>query len=388
MTQPTARYRKTPKTPFLAGNILLVAFGVSLVFFGPEPWSVSTVLLVVLCLAIGGLLTLLPFLLDQFALLNFNRSCADQAGVTLRQAVKRADEILAELREREVEDNPLRLVSERLPDLVEEKLGEAIRRGQETADSKREEILKLMAALQTLPKDIEKAHDDLRTVSAHAATREFVETGLSNLSKAIYRLELQLEDARRLRLFGGETESSSSGEKGMQASGEDPEEKIQLNTEVATEKVAFSESEAEDAKQDQPHQNSVDATNSSDQKKPQEKTTDTQTGDLDGEEKEPPQTSASKKPRKPKTTKVIVSAFVGIQNGIYLRGSDPGLPWNEGARLEMTGIGEWVWTGEPEESLTGELYLNDKIPSDIGPFTIKPGDVLKLNPSFPAENKV
>lgn len=57
MSEPTVRFRKTPKTPFLVGNILLAALGVSLLFFGENPWSLTTVHLVILCLALGGLLT-------------------------------------------------------------------------------------------------------------------------------------------------------------------------------------------------------------------------------------------------------------------------------------------------------------------------------------------
>ena len=104
MSEASIKYRKTPKAPFIAGNILLAGLAASLVFFGPNPWSVATVLLVVLCLAIGGVLSLLPFLLDQFALLNLTRVRSSQASINLRSALQRSEEIVEELRERNNED--------------------------------------------------------------------------------------------------------------------------------------------------------------------------------------------------------------------------------------------------------------------------------------------
>ncbi|MBC2601055.1 hypothetical protein [Puniceicoccus vermicola] len=494
MSETPVRYRKTPKAPFIAGNILLAGLAAALVFFGPNPWSIATVLLVVLCLAIGGVLTLLPFLLDQFALLNLNRSRSTQASVNLKAAIAKADEIVEELRERKIEDNPLRVVSERLPDLVEEKLGEAMEKSLSMRDDRPSEILKRLEDLNPLNNDIERLHDDLRILSAHAVTQEYVDTGLSNLSGEIQRLETKLDELRRFQIYGAQESSPSQttpepeeveeavAEEEPDPSAESveieddpaateeiivenehsdepelesevPEEEVSLQEEFPTQEEPVDEVMAEPAspQEDPPGEPSEPDSIAEDEiQGPEDEHSDepesegeepaeevsqqeefpTQEEPIDevmaepaspqedppGEPSEPDAVAEDEIPEpeepsleeteeapvevpatiteteeppkeEPKATgkpaKIIASAFVGIQNGIYLRGEGPGLSLEKGVRLEMTGIGEWVWTNETQESISAELLLNDEIPSDIGVFQINPGDVLKLNPSFP-----
>jgi hypothetical protein len=356
MTEPRLRFRKTPKTPFLAGNLLLAAFAASLVFFGPDPWSVSTVLLVVLCLAAGGLLTLLPFLLDQFALLNLQRTRFSQAAVNLKAAVERSEAVVAELRERQAEDHPLRLVSERLPDLVESKLKEALRRGGKSDEEARTEIREALADLRTLPDQIERMHEELRTLSSHAATREFLAAGIDNLSAEIVRVRDLAEDLRRFRLFGLAPDEAGSP-------GEAPDPPA---PEIARPR---SDEGPGDAGRKEKESSATDGTAAAPAKTVEE-------DEIPVEDKRKNPTS------KKRPSEIIVSAFVGIRNAVFLRGDGPGLSPETGTRLEMTGIGEWVWTGRTETSFSAELFLNDEIPSDLGGFTVNPGDTLKLNPTF------
>lgn len=409
MSEPVVRFRRTPKAPFIGGNILLAALGVSLVFFGSDPWSLTTVLLVVLCLAIGGILTLLPFLLDQFAWLNHNRSRVAQASVNLRGALEKADDLLEELQARKVEENPLRIVSERLPDLVEEKLGEAVERNLKQTDERPSEILRQLEPLAGLTKDLERLHDDVRVLSSHAATREYVETGMTRLSEEILRIEAKLDELRRVQLYGTPVP---------------PEDPPKEATEPNTTAAKTASAPVETATPPTPEHQGPPPEGPPPENPPEEATADKPTQETppdepleeppedeppatppeeEGEEEEPPpETEApaaaettqpepvatpKRKSSKTKATKIIVSAFVGIQNGIYLHGEGPGFPAEGEQRLDMTGIGEWIWSSEIAEPFTAELFLNNNIPSDIGTFTVTPGDVLKLNPSFPQEKK-
>ena len=413
MSDTVVRYRKTPKTPFVIGNVLLASLGAALVFFGPEPWSVSTVLLVVLCLAVGGLLTLVPFLLDQFSLLNLNRSRAAQASINLRGALEKADELLDELRDRKTEDNPLRLVSERLPELVEEKLGEALEKNLEKVDERPSEILQCVEALSNLSGEVERLHDDVRVLSTHAATREFLEAGLSRLSEEVYRIETKLDELRRLKLYGveetisppqtptGNLEPTPTEEVEQERKEPDPASKNERPDSSTTADVPEVEKEStstnEIPKSEEPEPQGPEPQ----EPEPEEaEPVNTPPPEPKNEIKDPlpteteppapppePRPAKKKKAVKTKVAKVIVSAFVGIQNGIYLRGDGPDFEEGAGKRLEMTGIGEWVWSAEISEPLKAQLFLNDSAPSDIGTFTVTPGDVLKLNPSFPTEAK-
>ncbi|MGE9291360.1 MAG: hypothetical protein ACQKBT_10250 [Puniceicoccales bacterium] len=419
MSEAPVRYRKTPKAPFIAGNILLAGLGVALVFFGPDPWSMATVLLVVLCLSIGGVLTLLPFLLDQFALLNLNRSRSAQASVNLRAAIEKADDLIEELRERKIEENPLRLVSERLPELVQEKLAEAMEKSLKGSDDRPTRILEKIEELATLRNDLERLHDDLRVLSTHAVTREYVEAGFSNRSEEFQRMEMKLDDLRRFQMFGTPDENIAPQppEEDIQPPAQDEAVAVPTESEepapeeiesVSQEEFPTAEAVSEDTPDQEdeftedpepvepppPEPEPVPASESKTPPEPEPSTEPLPEEPKGTSPTEPsknstqmlkPKSSSPAKTSKP--AKVIVSAFVGIQNGIYLRGNGNGLSPDHGIRLEMTGIGEWVWSGDIQENFSAELFLNDETPSDIGIFQINPGDVLKLNPSFPQETK-
>ncbi len=375
MSTSRPQFRKTPKTPFIAGNLLLAALGTALVFFGPDPFSVSTVLLVALCLATGGVLTLLPFLLDQFALLNLHRSRYAQAAVNMKAAVASTEEILEKLEERDATENPLRLVSERLPELVETKIGEAVAKGTGQADSTRAEILEGVKALSTLPGALEKLHDEVRAFAAHGATREYMGVGLENLENHLHRLETLLEEWKRNQLFGTPPETppaptvvESEKENPGTSQPVKPDKTTRPEPPIETDQRPDSETgpEVPEAEDDPPP------------RVPSEQ--------VSGEE-EPRPSPAKRRSRKGRKAQIIASAFVGIQNGVFLRGDGAGLDKETGKRMEMTGIGEWAWEAEIDAPLTAELYLNDSQPSDLGRFKVAPGDVLKLNPSFTGKPK-
>lgn len=360
MNEPPLRYRKTPKSPFIAGNLLLASLGVGLVFFGPEPFSVATVLLVALCLATGGILTLLPFLLDQFALRSVQQARFSQAALNLRAVMERSEEILDRLDATDAENNPLRLVSERLPALVEEKIREAFERGLSEANQQRADILSAVNELQRLPDDVEKLHDDLRILSSHGATREFLATGLENLESKIHGLEVLLNETRRGQALGSSETKPP------------PQTDLEQTESPASETAPPLEEPIEEKARTEPVPQASEST-------PQPAPNRSEKEPIDKPAQPPPPSS----PKRKRKTEVVVSAFVGIQNGIFLRGNGPGLDPGKGIRMEMTGIGEWGWSSdEVHEPFTAELFLNDQDPSSLGSFSVSPGDVVKLNPSF------
>ena len=96
--------------------------------------------------------------------------------------------------------------------------------------------------------------------------------------------------------------------------------------------------------------------------------------------------SKRRKPGK-KDTAITVNALIGIGNKPYLRGSGAGLSPSEGLPMEYVEIGKWRYV-LPEISAPVEFRVlkNDKENSDGDEtFTIKPGEKLELNLSFPLE---
>ena len=82
-------------------------------------------------------------------------------------------------------------------------------------------------------------------------------------------------------------------------------------------------------------------------------------------------------------TQIIAHAMVGMQNQLYIRGDEPWLSQEDGQRMELIGIGEFAWSMEDlKEPLQVILLLNDETPAQDGPFTLEPGQTLRVSPRF------
>jgi cell division protein FtsB len=60
-------------------------------------------------------------------------------------------------------------------------------------------------------------------------------------------------------------------------------------------------------------------------------------------------------------TRLLVTAYIGIGNRLFIRGEGPGLSWDEGVPLQFVSIGKWRWeTAEAEAPVRYKLYKNDQ----------------------------
>ncbi len=83
------------------------------------------------------------------------------------------------------------------------------------------------------------------------------------------------------------------------------------------------------------------------------------------------------------TTRLLVTAFVGIGNKIFVRGEGPGLSWDEGKPLEFLSIGKWSWeTADAAEPVKLKLYKNDDLAAQGDVITIPPGHHIEITPVF------
>ncbi|HEY1765396.1 MAG TPA: hypothetical protein VGF85_10765 [Opitutaceae bacterium] len=61
-------------------------------------------------------------------------------------------------------------------------------------------------------------------------------------------------------------------------------------------------------------------------------------------------------------TRLVVTAYIGIGNRLFIRGSGPGLTWDKGVPLSFISIGKWRWeTSDATASVQFKLYKNDEI---------------------------
>ncbi len=83
-------------------------------------------------------------------------------------------------------------------------------------------------------------------------------------------------------------------------------------------------------------------------------------------------------------TRLLVTAYIGIGNRLFLRGTGPGLSPDKGVPLQFVSIGKWRWeSAEATGPLTVSLYKNDDIPcAALGEITLEPGRQTEVTAAF------
>jgi hypothetical protein len=84
------------------------------------------------------------------------------------------------------------------------------------------------------------------------------------------------------------------------------------------------------------------------------------------------------------STRLMVTAYIGIGNRIFIRGEGPGLSWDEGVPLEFVSIGKWRWqTLNAPETVRFKLYKNDREECrSLKTDSIEPGQLQEVTASF------
>lgn len=83
-------------------------------------------------------------------------------------------------------------------------------------------------------------------------------------------------------------------------------------------------------------------------------------------------------------TRLIVTAYIGIGNRLFIRGEGPGLSWEKGVPLQFVSIGKWRWeTADANAPVKFKLYKNDDLECTIlGAKTLAPGHQQELAATF------
>ena len=84
------------------------------------------------------------------------------------------------------------------------------------------------------------------------------------------------------------------------------------------------------------------------------------------------------------TTRLVVTAYIGIGNRLFIRGNGPGLSWDKGVPLAFVSIGKWRWeTNEAASAVKFKLYKNDEIEcTALGECSVEPGAQQQLTAAF------
>ncbi len=83
-------------------------------------------------------------------------------------------------------------------------------------------------------------------------------------------------------------------------------------------------------------------------------------------------------------TRLIVTAYIGIGNRLFIRGEGPGLSWEKGVPLQFVSIGKWRWeTNDATAPVKFKLYKNDEIEcAALGTQTFDPGQQQEVTATF------
>jgi hypothetical protein len=83
-------------------------------------------------------------------------------------------------------------------------------------------------------------------------------------------------------------------------------------------------------------------------------------------------------------TRLLVTAYIGIGNRLFIRGSGPGLSWEKGAPLQFVSIGKWRWeTNDASAPVQFKLYKNDDVLcAALGEQRIEPGHQQEVTAAF------
>ncbi len=83
-------------------------------------------------------------------------------------------------------------------------------------------------------------------------------------------------------------------------------------------------------------------------------------------------------------TRLLVTAYIGIGNRLFIRGEGPGLSWDKGVPLQFVSIGKWRWeTSDAAAPVKFKLYKNDETEcAALGSRSLDPGQQAEVNATF------
>jgi hypothetical protein len=83
-------------------------------------------------------------------------------------------------------------------------------------------------------------------------------------------------------------------------------------------------------------------------------------------------------------TRLVVTAYIGIGNRLFIRGSGPGLSWEKGVPLQFISIGKWRWeTNDATSAVQFKLYKNDELEcTALGEQALDPGHQQEVTAAF------
>jgi hypothetical protein len=82
-------------------------------------------------------------------------------------------------------------------------------------------------------------------------------------------------------------------------------------------------------------------------------------------------------------TRLLVTAYIGIGNKLFIRGDGPGLSPDKGVPMQFVSIGKWGWsTDDATGPVACKLYKNDETAALSGEIFLEPGQHVEVSALF------
>lgn len=82
-------------------------------------------------------------------------------------------------------------------------------------------------------------------------------------------------------------------------------------------------------------------------------------------------------------TRLLVTAYIGIGNKLFIRGDGPGLSWDKGVPMQFVSIGKWGWaSNDVTMPVACKLYKNDETAALSGEIFLEAGKHVELTALF------
>lgn len=357
-----------PKAPFIVGDILITGIAAAVLFQDFQNLGIGTLLACVFAMFTGAALLVFPYALDYKTLRLLARLEANQVGLNVADALRQTESVLERLEELERKRDASSILTEKLPELIGERMDRFVHETAAQAERTFQELSETAGpklANQLLP-HLKTIRNDLASFSERTAS------SLQILRETIKTLPAELKPAGDAPTGKGlvPEETGSPDRPGLTPGNPpnpnpDPEPEIRPapSSPDAPESTAVPEPES------RPAASAPDAPEPATAPKP-------------GSPPVRESKSGRRTSPRPRSTRLRVTAFIGIANKIYLRGNGGDLDPQTGTVLQMTGIGEWEWSDQVSEPIQCEIWLNDTDPAAENPILLNPGDTVSIQPTF------
>lgn len=360
---------KLPKWPFLVGDGALIILACFIVISSPKPMTALTIFACALSVILGMLIYITPYVLEHLTQQQTIKLKQVKAESSLLRASEMTEELLKRAEDAHANLTKCTLMAKQFPTVLEEKSEELL----DAFDPHRfsvniQELSDVASRLEAIPLQSRSEHENTGTKARENEINQ-------SLKKILTRLQI-IEDTVKIDKTISSTLPASQLVEKVPQRDEDLDSKepaISSNQPVSPTKETEISSEAPEL-ESAPNEE-IENSNFPTQSNETESKLAAETNDLDKK--------LSVQLNEDGATRLLVAAFIGISNKLYIRGDGPGLSWDSGVPMELVGIGKWEWkTYEANSAINCKVLINDEQWTDSTDIEIPPETTVETSASF------